>query len=58
MATTMTKRDRIGLYVLLGLFTMFGLMLFFTVDRPTGTQRSIENNVIVEQRMKNLKMRQ
>ena len=54
----MTKRDRIGLYVLLGLFTMFGLMLFFTVDRPTGTGRSIENNVIVEQRIKNLKSRQ
>ena len=54
----MTKKDRIGLYVLLGLFTMFGLMLFFTVDRPTGTGRSIENNIIVEQRIKMLKSRQ
>lgn len=51
------KKDRIGLYVLLGLFTMFGLLLFFTVDRPTGTTRSIENNVIVEQRIKNLESR-
>ncbi len=54
---TMTKRDRIGLYVLVGLFSMFGLLLFFTVDRPTGTTRSIENNVIVEQRIKNLNSR-
>ena len=54
----MTKRDRIGLYVLIGLFSMFGLMLYFTVDRPSGTARSIENNVIVEQRIKNLESRQ
>lgn len=54
----MTKRDRIGLYVLVGLFTVFGLLLYFTVDRPSGTIRGIENNVIVEQRIKNLKSRQ
>lgn len=54
----MKKKDRIGLYVLLGLFAMFGLLLYFTVERPTGATRSIENNVIVEQRIKNLKSRQ
>ena len=54
----MTRKDRIGLYVLLGLFAMFGLLLYFTVDRPSGTTRSIENNVIVEQRIKILKSRQ
>ena len=54
----MTRKDRIGLYVLLGLFAAFGLLLYFTVDRPSGTTRSIENNVIVEQRIKNLKSRQ
>lgn len=54
----MTGRDRIGLYILLGVFSMFGLLLYFTVERPTGAIRGIENNVIVEQRMKNLKSRQ
>lgn len=54
----MKKKDRIGLYFLLGLFAMFGLLLYFTVERPTGATRSIENNVIVEQRIKNLKSRQ
>ncbi len=53
----MTRKDRIGLYVLLGLFAMFGLLMYFTVDRPSGTTRSIENNVIVEQRIKNLESR-
>ena len=54
----MTRKDRIGLYVLMGLFAMFGLLLYFTVDRPSGTLRGIENNVIVEQRIKMLKSRQ
>ena len=53
----MTRRDRIGLYVLVGLFSVFGLLLYFTVDRPSGTTRGIENNVIVEQRIKNLNSR-
>ena len=54
----MTKRDRIGLYFLLGLFSIFGLLLYFTVDRPAGTGRSIENNIIVEMRVNNLKSKQ
>lgn len=54
----MTRKDRLGLYILLGIFSIFGLLLYFTVDRPTGTTRSIENNFIVEQRIKNLKLRQ
>lgn len=54
----MTRRDRTGVYVLVGLFTVFGLLLYFFVERPTGVTRSIENNVIVEQRIKNLKSRQ
>lgn len=53
----MTRRDRIGLYVLLGLFSMFGLLIYFTAERPTGPGRSIENNIIVEQRVKYLKSR-
>ncbi len=54
----MKRKDRIGLYILLGIFSIFGLLLYFTVDRPTGATRSIENNVIVEQRIKHLKSKQ
>ncbi len=54
----MTHRDRIGLYVLIGLFTVFGLLLYFTADRPSGPIRSIENNIIVEQRVKRINSRQ
>ncbi len=54
----MSKKDRIGLFIMLGLFSLFGLLLYFTVDRPTGATRSIENNVIVEQRIKILNSRQ
>ena len=54
----LTKKDRIGLYIVIGLFSVFGLLLFFTVDRPSGPGRSIENNVIVEQRIQNLKSKQ
>jgi len=54
----MKRKDRMGLYILLGLFAFFGLLLYLTVDRPTGPTRSIENNVILEQRIKILKSRQ
>ena len=54
----MKKRERMGLYILLGMFAFFGLLLYFTVDRPTGPTRSIEKNVILEQRIKILKSRQ
>lgn len=54
----MSKRDRIGLYVLLGLFTFFGLLLYFSVDRPTAPLRDLENNVLVELRIKALESRQ
>lgn len=52
------RKERIGLYILVGLFSVFGLLLYFTVDRPTGPGRSIENNIIVEMRVKNLKSKQ
>jgi hypothetical protein len=50
----MGKRERIGVVVLIGLFLIFGLLLYFTVERPEGPTRSIENNVLIEQRMKNI----
>ena len=53
-----SKRDQIGVFVMVGLFFVFGLLLYFTTDRPTGNLRSLEDNVIVEQRIKNLKARE
>ena len=49
----LSKRDRIGLMVLVGLFCVFGILLFLTVDRPSGPLRNFENNAVIEQRIKN-----
>lgn len=49
----MESREKKGLAVLIGFFLVLGLILFFTVTRPDGPSRSIENNVLIEQRMKN-----
>ena len=49
----LSKRDQIGLIVLVGLFSVFGILLYLTVDRPSGPLRDFENNAILEQRMKN-----
>lgn len=49
----MEKKETIGAIVLICLFSIFGVALFFTMDRPSGPSRGIENNVIIEQRMKN-----
>lgn len=49
----MTNKERIGAAVLVGLFVLMGVLLWFTMSRPDGDGRSIENNVIIEQRMKN-----
>jgi hypothetical protein len=49
----LNKRDRIGLFVLLGLFCAFAVLLYFTVDRPSGPLRGFDNNVVVQQRIKN-----
>ncbi len=53
----LNKRDRIGVLIMVGLFAVFGVMLYFTIERPDGPSRSIQNNVIIEQRMKNLENR-
>ena len=49
----LSKRDRIGLLLLVGLFCVFGVLLYITVDRPSGPLRNFENNAIIEQRIKN-----
>lgn len=48
----LAKRDRIGLIILIGLFSILGLLMFFTVERPTGPQRNFENNALVQNRFK------
>jgi len=49
----MTDRERIGAALLIGLFVLMGVLLWFTMARPAGEGRSIENNLLIEQRMKN-----
>lgn len=49
----MTSKERNGAIALVAIFFLLGVILFFTVERPNGNLRSIENNVIIEQRMKN-----
>jgi hypothetical protein len=49
----MTEREKIGAAALVAFFLVLGTLLFFTVQRPTGEGRSLENNVLIEQRMKN-----
>jgi hypothetical protein len=48
----MTDKEKFGAAILVASFIIMGILLFFTLDRPEGELRSIENNIIVEQRMK------
>lgn len=50
----MGSKDFVRVLILVGFFVVLGLILFFTVERPSGPGRSIENNVIIEERMKRL----
>lgn len=50
----MTSRDKIGVAVIIGLLGVFVLALYITIKRPTSSSGSFENNVIIEQRVKNL----
>ncbi len=50
----LSKRDRLGLGILISILVLFGIILAATTKRPTGEVRGFENNVLIEQRMKNL----
>lgn len=39
---------------LVGIFVLMALLLFFTMARPEGEGRSLENNVLIERRMQNI----
>ncbi|MBX3177853.1 MAG: hypothetical protein KF886_10865 [Candidatus Hydrogenedentes bacterium] len=49
----MSSKEKIGVAVIIGLFLVFGLILFLTIESPGGTG-SFENNVIIDQRVRNL----
>jgi hypothetical protein len=50
----MTVRDKIGVGVLIGLFVLFGLILWWTVRPGEGPAHSPEDSIFVKQRMINL----
>ncbi|GMU92678.1 MAG: hypothetical protein AMXMBFR4_17360 [Candidatus Hydrogenedentota bacterium] len=49
----MSRRDKIGLAVLILLFVVFIVALVFTFKSP-GPEVGFENNFIVQQRIRNL----
>jgi len=50
----MTHKEKLGIGIIIGLFVIFGLLLWFTMEPPAGGSGSFENNVIIDQRVKNL----
>lgn len=53
----MSKRDKVGLAILISLFVFFAVILVITIDRPKGPVYGWEDNVLIQQRMKNLENR-
>lgn len=47
----MTRRDKIGLGVVVGLLALLALGLWFTAERPDGPARSFDESVLVERRI-------
>lgn len=54
----MTSKEKIGVAVIIGLFVICGLILYFTIESPNGGTGSFENNVIIDQRVRNLEKSQ
>lgn len=50
----MTNRDKLGAAVMITLFAIFFAIMYWTMKPPSGSPGSFENNVIIEQRVKNL----
>ena len=53
----MARREKIGLFFLIVLFVSLGMVLVFTVERPSKPGRGFKDNVVVEQRVRNLRNR-
>lgn len=54
----MTRRDKIGLGVVVGLLALIAVGLWFTWERPAGPARSFDESVLVERRMQILDQNQ
>ena len=50
----MTKKDKIGVVVLIGLFIILGIVLVWTFEPVGSARRGFDDNVIVKQRTINL----
>lgn len=50
----LSSREKFGLLAIIGLFVIFAVILAVTADPPSTPGRGFENNVIIEQRMRNL----
>lgn len=50
----LSRKESIGLAVLLALFVVFFWLLYLSIKRPTAPLREPKDSVIVQQRMKNL----
>ena len=54
----MSRRDKIGLGVVVGLLALFALGMWFTWERPTGPTRDFDESVLVERRLQILDQNQ
>jgi hypothetical protein len=50
----MTNRDKLGAAVMITLFAIFFAIMYWTNESPSSSPGNFENNVIIEQRVKNL----
>jgi hypothetical protein len=51
----MTRRDKIGIGVIIGLFALLGFLLVLTFKAPEGNARGPQDSIWVKQRVLNLK---
>lgn len=54
LGSNMTNRDKLGAAVMIVLFAIVFTILYWTVKSPSDSPGGFENNVIIEQRVKNL----
>lgn len=50
----LSRRDRVGVFVLILLFVVFVLIMIWRAHPPFGSAKSPEDSVFVQQRLKNL----
>ncbi len=47
----MTRKNKIGISVIIGFFVVLALLLWLTIERPDGPTRGFDDNVLIQQRM-------